>query len=71
MNLKNTFYNSHIYVYVRFYCQILWFYEDFKSETLFFKSVLSSRSKNTGSKKSVTRDRVKSSQVRNETPLLL
>ena len=66
MNLKNTFYNSHIYnVYVRFYCQILWFYKDFNKNK---KSLLSSRSKNTGS---VTRDRAKSSQVRNETPLQL
>ena len=44
------------------------FYQDFKNENLFLKSVLSSRSENTGP---VTRDHVKSSQMRNGTPLQL
>ena len=34
VNLKNTFYSSHIYVYLRFYCQILRFYKDFKDGNL-------------------------------------
>ena len=51
-----------------FYYEIWWFYQDFKSENLFFKSVLSSRSENTGP---VTRDHVKYSQTRSETPLQL
>ena len=41
-----------------FYYKILWFYQDFKNEKLFFKSVLSLRSKNTGP---ITRRHVKSS----------
>ena len=51
-----------------FYYKILWFYQDFKGENLFFKFVLSSGSKNTGP---VTRDHVKSSQIRKETSLQL
>ena len=51
-----------------FYYKIAWFYQDFKSEILLLKSVLSSRNENTGT---VTRDHVKSSQMRNETPLQL
>ena len=31
-----------------FYCEIPWFYKDFKSENLFFKSVLSSCCDNIG-----------------------
>ena len=54
-------YNSHVYY------KIPWFYQHFK-ENLFFKSVLSSHSENTGP---VTRDHFKSSQMRNETPLQL
>ena len=51
-----------------FYYKIPWFYQDFVSENLlfFFKSVLSSRNKNTGP---VTRGHVKPSQMRNETLL--
>ena len=49
-----------------FYYETPWFYQDFQSENLFFKSVLSSRSENTGP---VTRGQVKSSQMRNETHL--
>ena len=48
-----------------FYCEIPWFYQDFKTKNLFFKPVLSSRSENTGL---VTRYHVKSSQMRNKTP---
>ena len=44
------------------------FYQDCKIENLFFESVLSSRSEITGP---VTRSHVKSSLVRNETPLQL
>ena len=51
-----------------FYYEIPWFYQDFKSENLFFKSVLSSCSENTGP---ASRDHVKSSQMRNETLLHL
>ena len=51
-----------------FYYKIPWFYQDFKNENLFFKSVLSSRSENTGP---FTRGHVKSSQIRNEIPLKL
>ena len=47
------------------YYEVPWFYQDFKSENLFFKSALSSSSENTGS---VTRGHVKYSQMRNETP---
>ena len=38
MDLKNyIFYSSHInYVYVMFYYEILWIYQNFKSENLFF-----------------------------------
>ena len=50
------------------YYEIPWFYQDFKSGNLFLKSVLSSRRENTGP---VTRDHVKSPQVRNETHLKL
>ena len=55
-------------VYEIFYHKIPWFYQDFKNENLFFffKSVLSSLSKNT---EPVTRDHVKSSQMKYETPL--
>ena len=49
--------------------EIPWFYQDFKSKNLcFFKSIHSERSTNTGP---VSRDHVKSSQMRNETPLQL
>ena len=41
-------------------------YQDFKSENLFFKSVLSSRYENTGP---IIREHFKSSQMGNETPL--
>ena len=51
-----------------FYYKIPWFYQNFKSENLFFQSVLGSRSENT---RPVTTDHVKSSQVKNETPLQL
>ena len=51
-----------------FYYEIPWIYQDFKGENLFFKSVLSSCSENIGP---VTRGHVKSSQMRNETPLQL
>ena len=52
-----------------FYDEIPLFLKDFKSENLyFFKSVLSSSSENIGP---VTRDHVKSSQMRNKTPLQL
>ena len=54
---KNIFYNSHICVYVMSYYEIPWFYQDFKSENLFFKSVPSSRYENTGP---ITRDHFKS-----------
>ena len=50
------------------YYETPWFQQDFKSENMFFKSVLSSRRGNTGP---VTRDHVKSSQMRNKTPLQL
>ena len=46
-----------------FYNKFLWSYQNFKNENLLFKSVL-----NTGP---VARDHVKSSQMRNETPLKL
>ena len=46
-----------------FYNEFLWSYQDFKNENLLFKSAL-----DTGP---VTRDHVKSSQMRNETPLKL
>ena len=50
-----------------FYYEI--YYEGFKRKNLcFFQSVLSSRRENNGL---VTRDHVKSSQMRNETPLQL
>ena len=48
--------------------EIPWFYQDFKSENLFFKYLLSSRR---GKNELVTRDRAKSSQTRNETCLQL
>ena len=48
-----------------FYYKIMWFYQDFRNEILLFKSVLSSRCENSGP---VTRDYVKASQIRNETP---
>ena len=48
------------------YHEIPWFYQDFKCENLCF--FLSSCRKNTGP---VTRDHVKSPQMRNETPLKL
>ena len=77
-NLKNResqkiyiFQCSYIYicnVYLVFYYEIQWCYQDFKSEYLFFKSVLSSHSEDSGP---VTRDHVKSSQMMNETPLQL
>ena len=51
-----------------FYYEIPWFYQDFKNENLFFKSVLSSRSEYTGPN---TRDHGKSTQMRNKTPLQL
>ena len=47
-----------------FYYKIPWFYQDFKSENLFLKSAPSSRCENT---EPVTRDHVKSSQMRNGT----
>ena len=50
------------------YYETPWFQQDFKSENMFFKSVLSSRRGNTGP---VTRDHVKSSQMRNKTLLQL
>ena len=50
-----------------FYKRILWFFQDFKSENLFFKSILSSRNENTVP---VTRD-VEPSKMSNETPLQL
>ena len=53
-------------VYVMFYCKIPWFYQDFKSKNMFLKSVLSSRCENTGP---LSKDHVKSSRMRNETPL--
>ena len=49
-----------------FYYKILRFYQDSKNKNLHFKSVLSSRSKNTG-----PRGHVKSSQIMSETPLKL
>ena len=56
-------------VYAMFYHEIQWFYQDFKKwKSVFFKSVLSSRIENTGT---VTRNHLKSSQMRNETPLQL
>ena len=45
-----------------FYYEIPWVYQNFKSENLFFKSVLSSHSDNIGS---VATGHVKSSQMRN------
>ena len=51
-----------------FYYKILRFYQDSKNENLLFKSVLSSRSKNTGP---ITRGHLKSSQIMSETPLKL
>ena len=57
----------HNSVYVMFYYKIPSFYQDFENQNLcFFKSVLSSQSENTAP---VTRDHVKSSQMRNQTPL--
>ena len=53
---------------VMFYYEIQWFYQDFRSENLFFKSVISAHSRNTGP---TTRDHLKSSQMRKETPLQL
>ena len=50
------------------YYNIPWFYKDFNSENMFFKSVLSSRCKNI---EPVTRDHVKSSQMCNEKPFQL
>ena len=55
-------------VYLVFYYEIQWCYQDFKSEYLFFKSVLSSHSEDSGP---VARGHVKSSQMMNETPLQL
>ena len=51
-----------------FYYEILWIYQNFKSENLFFLSILISRSENTGL---VTRGHVKSSQMREEASLQL
>ena len=52
-----------------FYYETPRFHQDFKIENLcFFKSVLSPSSKITGP---VTKDHVKSSQMRKETPLQL
>ena len=51
-----------------FYYEIPWIHQDFKSENLFFKSVLTSCSDNTAP---VTRDQVKYSQTRNGTNLQL
>ena len=66
VNLKKKIYNSHLNnVCVMFYYKIMWFYQDFRNEILLFKSVLSSRCENSGP---VTRDYVKASQIRNETP---
>ena len=38
---KNIFHNSHIYVYVRLYYKIPWFYQDFNSENLSFLNLYS------------------------------
>ena len=51
-----------------FYYEVPWLYQDFKSEDLFLKSILSSRSENTGPD---TRGHIKSSQMRNEKLLQL
>ena len=51
-----------------YYKILRFFYQDSKNENLLFKSVLSSRSKNTGP---ITRGHVKSSQIMSETPLKL
>ena len=51
-----------------FYYEILWFYQDFKSENLFLKSMHSSHCENTGP---VTRNHIKSSQMRKGTFLQL
>ena len=51
-----------------FYYEILWIYQNFKSENLFFLSILISRSENTGL---ITRGHVKSSQMREEASLQL
>ena len=44
--------------YEMFYYEVLWFYQDFKCENLFLKSVVSSCNNNTGP---ATRDHFKSS----------
>ena len=59
-------YNSHIYVYVMFSYKIPRFNNILKMK-MFLKSELSSRSENGP----VTRDRMKTSQMRNKTPLQL
>ena len=55
-----------------FHYKILWFYQDFKSENLPFLNLYSVQTaripQNTGP---ITRGHVKSSELRNETPLQL
>ena len=52
-----------------FYYEIQWFYQNFKSENLCFLNLYSIHaSENT---RPVTRDRAKSSKMKNETPLVL
>ena len=67
---KKIFYYSHTYnVYVTFYFKILWFTKFLKVKVcVFLNLVFSLRSENTGP---VTRDHVKSSQMRKKTPLQL
>ena len=49
-----------------FYYEIPWFYQDFKKENMFFKSVRSSPSENA---EPVTRSHVNCSQMRNKASL--
>ena len=55
-------------IYVMFYYKIFWFCQDLKVKICAFKSVLSSHRENSGP---ATRGHVKSSQMKNETPLQL
>ena len=48
VDLKENILQFSCNVYVKFYYKIPWFYQDFKSENLFFKSVFNSRNENTG-----------------------
>ena len=53
-----------------FYYDIQWFYQGFKSENMCFLNFYSVHA-HRGNAEPVTRDHVKSSQIRSKTPLLL